>query len=366
MDDATSVNALWDDLLHPPRGARTSTPGVRTSSAVLTGLLGAGIVTNFGDKPTQPPQAASVDAAQQTGITPNTSAAPAGGATPALGATPAVGATPADGATISAIQFQFRAPQFCTSDPSMWFNLIECNFKAHRITTSMTKFSHATSLLPQEVLTKVADVISKALASTTPYEDLKAAVIKRMESSVTTRLQELLSKEELGNEKPSDLLRRMQRLLNTTTSPDSFDHALFRQLFYQRLPADIQKNLFTVKDKISLEDLATLADDYMSTVTQSRTTVSHVTTGAAAPTTEMQQLTQLVTHLTMQVNSLANRMTQAEEQPRSRGRSRSRSTNRSNKKKFFCWYHFQYGPKAKKCVEPCDWKKSQENTEGGH
>ena len=350
--DAILVNALWDDLFAP--GGYTPPPGAATA------LLAAG------DNTTQRTQAAGVDATQQTDSVDSTQRPRAAsvGATQRTGTTPNIGATPADGATISGIQIQFRAPQFCTSDPSMWFNLIECNFKANKISSSMTKFSHATSLLPQEVLTKVADVISKAISSTTPYEDLKAAVIKRMESSVTTRLQELLSKEELGNEKPSDLLRRMQRLLHDKY--ESFDHALFRQLFYQRLPADIQRNLFTVKDKISLEDLATLADDYMSTVTQSKMTVSHVTTGAAASTTEMQQLTQLVTHLTMQVNSLTNRMAQAEERPGPRGRSRSRSSNRSNKKKYFCWYHFQYGPKAKKCIEPCDWKKSQENTEGGH
>ncbi|XP_047500993.1 uncharacterized protein LOC125047012 [Penaeus chinensis] len=45
-----------------------------------------------------------------------------------------------------------------------------------------------------------------------PYEVLKTALLSRLESSITTRLQELLLKEELGNEKPSDLLRRMKKL----------------------------------------------------------------------------------------------------------------------------------------------------------
>ena len=108
----------------------------------------------------------------------------------------------------------------------MWFAIIECNFKAASITVNLTKFTHATALLPPDILFKVSDVISNATASTTPYDDLKAAVLSRLQS--TACLQELLSKEELGDEKPSDLLRRMKKLLDDKYS--AFDTDLFRHL----------------------------------------------------------------------------------------------------------------------------------------
>ena len=259
----------------------------------------------------------------------------------------------------------FRAPQFCTHDPKMWFDLVECNFKANKITASLTKFSHASSLLPQDVLIKVSDVISKAILSLTPYEDLKAAVIKRLESSVSTRLHELLSKEELGNEKPSDLLRRMQRLLSDQY--DKFDPALFRQLYYQRLPDDIQRNLFTVKDKLSLEDLAQLADDFMCTVRPGRVSVSQVTSPPPqAPSSETQALAQLIAQLTVQVNALANKVDERESRDRNyRPRQRSRSPSR-NRKYEICWYHYKYGTKANKCIEPCDFKKPSGNSGDEH
>ena len=214
-------------------------------------------------------------------------------------------------AASSAAILAFRAPPFCTH-PKMWFNLVECNFKANKITKSLTKFSHATSLLPQDVLTKVADVIQKAILSDTAYEDLKTAIISRLESSVSTRLQELLSKEELGNEKPSDLLRRMQRLLSDQY--ETFDQVLFRQLFYQRLPSEIQRGLFSVKDGLPLEDLARLADDFMSTVQAEKTTVSHVS--APTPTSDTLRLAELVSQLTLQVNSLTNRLDKQEKKSR--------------------------------------------------
>ncbi|KAK8388275.1 hypothetical protein O3P69_020279 [Scylla paramamosain] len=77
---------------------------------------------------------------------------------------------------------------------------------------------------------------------------------------------ELLSQEELGGEKPTDLLRRMKKLLGDKYT--SFDKELFLQLFYQRLPPDTQRCLFTVKNKLSVDKLATLADEFMATLPQ--------------------------------------------------------------------------------------------------
>ena len=103
-----------------------------------------------------------------------------------------------DDATATASPVVFKTPEFCSHDPTLWFNLLEMNFEVNRITSSVSKFCLATKKLPSEVLTKVSDVIQSAITSQQPYEDLKKAVIDRLESTVTTRLQELLSKEELG------------------------------------------------------------------------------------------------------------------------------------------------------------------------
>ncbi|XP_076049410.1 uncharacterized protein LOC143030093 [Oratosquilla oratoria] len=187
----------------------------------------------------------------------------------------------------------FRAPPFSNRDPTIWFTILECNFKANRITTSLTKFSHACGLLPSDVLLQVSDTISKAPTSGTPYEDLKKAVLDRLESSEATRLQELLSKEELGNEKPSDLLRRMKRLLGDKYA--TFDTSILRHLFYQRLPTTIQGNLFSAKNKLSLDELATLADEFMASVPVARPTIANLADQSAT-----QALTELVSKLTLQ------------------------------------------------------------------
>ena len=121
----------------------------------------------------------------------------------------------------------FRGPMFCSQDPAMWFAVLECNFLASNISKDLTKFNHAVTLIPPDVLTQVSDVISAAINSSTPYEDLKAACLSRLQSSTAARLQELLSKEELGNEKPSNLLLRMKKLLGDRYS--TFDKDIFKQ-----------------------------------------------------------------------------------------------------------------------------------------
>ncbi|KAK8373215.1 hypothetical protein O3P69_017408 [Scylla paramamosain] len=85
-------------------------------------------------------------------------------------------------------------------------------------------------------------------------------------TTAASTLTELLSQEELGGEKPTDLLRRMKKLLGDKYP--SFDKELFLQLFYQRLPPDTQRCLFTVKNKLSVDELATLADEFMATLPQ--------------------------------------------------------------------------------------------------
>ena len=227
----------------------------------------------------------------------------------------------------------------------MWFSLLECSFKAFKITNSLTKFTHAVSLLPPEVLPQVSDVIATAPTADKPYEDLKVAVLKILQSSVATRLRELLSKEELGDEKPSQLLSRMKLLLGDKYQ--SFDAELFKQLFYQRLPSAIQRSLFSVKDNLTADAIATLADDFMATLPSSQASSISV----APHDSQLAQLTQLVSQLTTEVASLKLQL---------RGRPRSRSStpnrrrlNSRSRSPGSCWYHRKFGEKALKCVAPC-------------
>lgn len=262
---------------------------------------------------------------------------------------------PDDGNPGLAAATTFYAPSYLPSDPAMWFNILECSFKASNISSSLTKYTRAASLLPSEVLSQVSDIITAASTSEHPYEDLKAALLQRLQSSVTTRLRELLSKEELGSEKPSDLLRRMTQLLGDKYQ--SFDRDLFKQLFYQRLPPAIQASLFSVKDSLEPDAIAKLADDFMA----SQPPAPSVSAVASPEAAVLSKLLEQVSLLQTTVTSLQK---QLDDTRRSRSRTRSPTPrrrqyrSRSRSSPGVCWYHRRFGTSATKCTSPCTYKAS--------
>ncbi|XP_045101315.1 uncharacterized protein LOC123498215 [Portunus trituberculatus] len=241
-----------------------------------------------------------------------------------------------DSATATAIAF--RASTFCSQDPSLCFSLLECSFIASKITSSLTKFNYASlpSFLSLPPLT-------------TPYEELKTALLKSLQSSVDTRLRELLSKEELGDEKPSQLLYCMKQLLGDKYH--SFDAELLKQMFNQRLPPTIQRSLFSVKDNLHPDAIATLADDYMATLPPSQASSVSAVSSGSSHSSQMTHLTELVSQLTTEAVQLKQQLWDS---PRSwlvslrRRQHRSRSSSPG-----LCWYHQKFGEKVLKCTAPC-------------
>ena len=234
----------------------------------------------------------------------------------------------------------------------MWFTFLECGFKASKIKNSLTKFAHAVSLIPPDVFPQVSDVISAASTSDTPYDDLKTALLQDLQPFIATRLKELLSKEELGDEKPTELLRHMKQLLGDKYH--SFDTDLFKQLFYQCLPPAIQRFLFSAKDSLQLDAIAKLADDFMATIpTPHSSSVFSVTT---QDNTQIAELTKLVSQLTAEVTSLKKQF-----QDRQRSRSSTpqhRQRRPQSRSPGLFWYHDKFGDRASKCAAPCTYKAS--------
>ena len=93
------------------------------------------------------------------------------------------------------------------------------------------------------------------------YDKLKGQLIKQTSASEQKLLQQLLNVEELGDHKPSQVLRHMQQLLGDKSS--SIDQSCLREMFLQRLPANIRIILASIPDTTGLEDLAQLADKIM-------------------------------------------------------------------------------------------------------
>ncbi|XP_064469864.1 uncharacterized protein LOC135384596 [Ornithodoros turicata] len=168
------------------------------------------------------------------------------------GGTHGGGAQPQEIASVN-----IRLPEFWPADPLVWFAQVEAQFATHRITSQGAKFNYVLLALPPPTAIEVRDIILQR-PEENPYDKLKMALINRTSESERRRLQQLLSAEDIGDRKPTQLLRRMQQLLGDKAA--SFDETFLRELFLNRLPSSVQMILASAEGS-SLDALARMADN---------------------------------------------------------------------------------------------------------
>ena len=150
-----------------------------------------------------------------------------------------------------------RLPVFSSSEPELWLLQVQFAFEAAGIDTDLTRFRILAANLPTEVARDVKDQLT---ASAPSYANLTKALKDRIAESRAERLQKLLQHQQLGDQKPSQLLRRMRAELG----PDGDkDDGILRQLFMNRLSPVTRAALAILPDNEPLEKVATAADRFL-------------------------------------------------------------------------------------------------------
>lgn len=256
---------------------------------------------------------------------------------------------------------KIKVPPFSPEDPELWFALLEGQFQSNDVTDDVAKFIHVTNNLDLQYAKAVKDVIINPPARNR-YDKIKTELIKRLSASHEKKVKQLLTHEELGDRKPSQFLRHLQDLAGPSV-PDDF----LKSIWSNRLPHNIQTVLAS-QPSHSLEQLADLADriqeltsPHVASASSSRPQVSHQSDEIA----ELKKMVQILT-IKLDEHTRASCSSTNRARPRDRRRSQSRQRSRSNSKyrKYpICWYHANFGIKARKCIKPCDYKPS-ENSAG--
>ena len=259
-------------------------------------------------------------------------------------------AAPTPRSSVAAVSIKLSP--FWPADLEVWFAQVDAQFTTRGITAQKTKFDYVVSSLSPAFATEVRDLLLRPPAET-PYDTLRAELIKRTAASEQRKLQQLISGEELGNRKLTQLLRRMQQLLGDQLGAFTNTNSFLRKLFLQRLLANVRMVLASADTATDLNKLADMADKVIEVSTPTFAAISNTRPDSS----EVKQLREEVACLADLVASLTShdRSRRSHSTPRSRRPLSPASPTEDS----LCWYHTKYGGDAKKFKDPCSWGNSQ-------
>lgn len=282
---------------------------------------------------------------------------------------------------VSAISLSLRVPPFWRDQPLLWF----CSFEAATADLKRSQAQLAQMVIAQlekQDIQNIADLIYSP-PEQNYYQAIKDRLISLYEESNSAQAKKLLSQVELGEQKPSQLLRKMQNL-----NREKFPESTIQMMWLDHLPPHV-RSVLTVSEafkiKTTLDDLALLADKMME-----HTPSSHVaaisspipststypppllppsqSTYQQHPHLDTQYLIGEIRRLSLEVAELRSRPRENNDRRNSRFRrrfpshsrprsaSQSQDRSRNNSPMPYCYYHRRFGMDANKCTPPCNFK----------
>ncbi|XP_031638149.1 uncharacterized protein LOC116350495, partial [Contarinia nasturtii] len=145
---------------------------------------------------------------------------------------------------------------------------MEAQFRNAGISNDNSKYNHVIAALEPQYLSMVSDLVRNPPTSD-KYDSIKKRLIDEYTQSDQKKLRVLLTEIELGDDKPSHLLRKMRDLAKNSLTDDAL-----KSLWIDRLPENVRAVV-----AISNDDLTTcsnLADKILELTTPKQTTLMNV------------------------------------------------------------------------------------------
>jgi hypothetical protein len=280
-----------------------------------------------------------------------------------------------------------RMPEFTPTDPELWFNIVDRSFLAAGITADATKFGYALTAIGPRYTLEVRDIIMSPPAERS-YETLKAELIKRLSLSQEHKTRRLLEHEEIGDRKPSQFLRHLRGLAGSVVGD-----GVLRTIWLSRLPACLQPHLVT-RTQDTVDQLADIADVLMEATRAStlqvaetaRPALPQIAASDSAVSTEarfnaciaqlrlslQQEMTEQLTAIRRSIEAIREDRPSRDRRAGDRlgggrrPRSRSRSRGSGHASNGLCYYHWRFGPDARRCEAPCSAQQSSQGNAVAH
>lgn len=249
-----------------------------------------------------------------------------------------------DDAKQSIEKVSVKLPPFWVEKPEIWFSQVEAQFNLIGITNENTKFNYLMAQLDLQIVENIWDLVSSNEEN--KYSIAKERLLTIYRESEERQIKKLVSEIELGDLKPSQLLRKMKGLGGTEISDK-----LLKTLWLDKLPQEIRSVLVIADGDVN--KLADIGDKIWELKSPGSVDEVRSVTSTSNPTSvfSLHEIMDKICELERQLK----RRDSGNSRTRSRSRSRSRPRYKPQGK--YCYYHFRFGSKCKpeKCVSPCQW-----------
>ncbi|KAF9419882.1 hypothetical protein HW555_003715 [Spodoptera exigua] len=250
---------------------------------------------------------------------------------------------------VEMISVKSRIPPFWRDKPRLWFAQFETMVSNQKLSEE-GKFGLAVAQLDKVDVEQISDIILSS-ARTGRFEALKTRLLSVYEESENKQLQKLLNEVELGDQRPSQLLRRMRDLAR-----DKMPDETLRMLWMSHLPSSTRAVL-AVSEESKLDSLAAMADKMGEQTKEANSVCSCSHTSAATQSSTPSpddRIINMIEALTKEVAALkmdrSRNYYRGPRRDRYRSRSRSKSTSRDSS---ICYFHRKFGKEAYRCRKPC-------------
>jgi predicted transcriptional regulator len=260
---------------------------------------------------------------------------------------------------------------FSRENTKVWFEVAEQILASECRTDSQAKLSLLKAI--------GSDVLREAGIDTVSYnwQQIRDQILRHFGDTREKQLREFLSTQQLGDQKPTTLLRTM------LSQAEGYER-LVRMRFLEVMPKEVRICLVGNPNR-DLEELGKLADDMMeqfnirpiASVSQQQQIVSSSASGACASSRDpiinqlvednrklqeqLKQLTESVNNISFQARQSRYDNNTNTNRPRSNSRGRSPSRGRFNPKGPLCYYHFNFRQHATRCDgNGCKWKNNNQ------
>lgn len=249
--------------------------------------------------------------------------------------------------TIEAVSI--KLPPFWHEKPEIWFVQAEAQFQLSNISKEATRFNYLMAQLDLKTVENIWDLVDSNHPD--KYSRAKQRLLGIYKESSEKQIKKLIGEVQLGDLKPSQLLRKMRSLAGSDVSDK-----LLQTLWLDKLPDNIKTIL-----AISEGDLNKLADIGDKIWEMNPNKELYVVSQPTNNPSCFEELLAKISSLEQRIEAM--HMTRRRS-PSSRSSSCSSRSSRNsyNRRKYnpggkYCYFHYRFGKRCKpeKCVQPCSW-----------